>query len=81
MDVDRLDSTRSDSVERPVDSDLGDGKSPKRVRVPPVTKLIKWNDLPNWYQRKDTPLMTLPAEIRDRIFSLETGLSVSKRVQ
>ncbi|GMK58188.1 hypothetical protein CspeluHIS016_0502200 [Cutaneotrichosporon spelunceum] len=80
MDVDFADA-RSDSVDRHiVDSDVGssqyNGKCAKRIRIPPVTKLIRWNDLPNWYSRKDTPLLTLPPELLDRIFSLETGLVV-----
>lgn len=82
MDVDALDSTQSDSLDRHADSDVGgspyEGRGAKRIRPPPVTKLIKWNDLPNWYSRKDQPLLDLPHEILDRIFSLDTGLEVSE---
>ncbi|KLT39483.1 hypothetical protein CC85DRAFT_288464 [Cutaneotrichosporon oleaginosum] len=80
MDVDEYHSTLSDAIDRPGYRETSgaqyDGKSTKRVRVPPVTKLVKWHDLPNWYSRKDTPILNLPKEILDRLFSLETGLGL-----
>lgn len=81
MDVDVPDSTPLETPDRQDDSDIGgsqdDSRGAKRIRAPAMTKLIKWNDIPNWYSRKDCPLLELPSEILDRIFSLETGLGVS----
>jgi len=42
-----------------------------------VAEEVKWHDIPEWGDRKDCPLLTLPNEVLDRCFAIRMGLSVS----
>ncbi|KAK8844604.1 hypothetical protein IAR55_006451 [Kwoniella newhampshirensis] len=48
----------------------------KKGRKPLVAKEAIWNDIPDWGDRTDCPLLNLPTEILDMCFGLDTGLGM-----
>ncbi|WWC66949.1 uncharacterized protein I206_100856 [Kwoniella pini CBS 10737] len=57
------------------DGDVDDQEEKPKKRVL-LAKEVHWDDLPDWGDRTDCPLMKLPADILDMCFSTETDLNV-----
>lgn len=61
-----------------VESETEPVKSKVKVKEKKVLVAVevKWKDIPDWGDRTDCPLLTLPTEILDRCFGLWDGLRV-----
>ncbi|WVQ64700.1 uncharacterized protein L199_002867 [Kwoniella botswanensis] len=51
----------------------------KKGRKPLLAKRMEWNDIPDWTDRKDCPLLELPREILDLCFGLAVDVGLSMR--
>jgi hypothetical protein len=49
--------------------------SKREVKKPALHK--EWLDIPDWKERKDSPLMELPVDVLDRILCVRPELGVS----